>query len=83
VPPSRDATTIEDGGATFTPDPKARPAAVDIRGPRAGKSVTGICVLHKVKRAIWCGLDGGERPKESKSDVGSNPAPILLERAKK
>lgn len=84
--------TVKDGprdeeAFTITLDPKATPATIDIRPLRDGKPgngpvIQGIYLLEKDKLTI-CFSTGGDRPKEFKSENGSNVGLLVLERAKK
>lgn len=72
--------------STFTLDPKAKPAAIDLKPEKGNKGVEsakGIYKLEKDTLTICAGLDGGARPKEFKSEKGGGTVLFVLERVKK
>ncbi len=73
----------KDDPVTFTLDPKATPATIDLKAKEGGKEimVKGIYKLEKDTLTICFGLDASERPKDFKPAKGNGL--LILERVKK
>lgn len=86
-----DTMTIKEGErdaevVTFTLDPKAKPATIDLRdtrGGKPGKTIRGIYLLEKDKLTVCFGMDGTDRPTEFKSEPNTKTGMFTLERVKK